>query len=212
MWRHVHEMNLCDDGVVPFLLGLPSQDQSIHFNQSCLYLGKQTFLEGLDKIKQILVGTRTPSFFIASQEGRPFVSEIPRWCSPALHSLRCPKMRERNCDILESLLTSFLVGMSHGSRKIEVVGGVGLGLGFTHSCSGLWLNPHFSFRFSLPPSVNKQYFCWVAPLQVVSLFISLFCSPETTAYYLRLVRPSWGISGTPLDEAIAFLSPFLQPE
>lgn len=70
-------MNLCDDGVVPFLLGLPSQDQSIHFNQSCLYLGKQTFLEGLDKIKQTLVGARTPSSSLLPQEGRPLFLKYP---------------------------------------------------------------------------------------------------------------------------------------
>ena len=64
-------MNLCDDGVVPFLPGLPSQDHSIHFSQSCLYLGKQTFLEGLNKIKQTLVGAKTPGFSLLPQEGRP---------------------------------------------------------------------------------------------------------------------------------------------
>lgn len=70
-------MNLCDDGVVPFLPGLPSQDHSIHFNQSCLYLGKQTFLEGLDKIKQTLVGAKTPSFSLLPQEGRPLFLKYP---------------------------------------------------------------------------------------------------------------------------------------
>ena len=84
----------------------------------------------------------------------------------------------------------------------------GIGLGSTHSCSGLWLNPHFSFRFSLPPSVDKQYFCGASssPGGILVLF----------SWDHSLLSPGWwgllGISGTPLDEAIALLSPFLQPD
>ena len=186
MWRHVHEMNLCDDGVVPFLLGLPSQDQSIHFNQSCLYLGKQTFLEGLDKIKQTLVGARTPSFSLLPQEGRPLFLKYPD--DAALLCIPSDALKWGKKLWYPWIPTdSFPVGMSHGSRKIEVVGGVGLGLGFTHSCSGLWLNPHFSFSFSLPPSVNKQYFCWAssAPGSILVHILVLFSWDHS------LLSPGW---------------------
>lgn len=142
----------------------------------------------------------------------------PRFAFPQM-----PWSEERECDVLITLLVTFL---SHGgtaaARASSLLGkgssqrgnGGGWGLGSKHYCSGIWLILHISpnqefgrVRFSLPPSIDEQYF-GVMCFCLGSILILLSWGQSFPA-------PGWWglleIRGTLLDGVTAFLSPLLQP-